>query len=171
MNQHALNTNDSLKITPFYLVRKGEMIIDSPVKATWPHVINYPSWQNFPTIKRISGEPGLEGEVVLLRKEEEGFSFPAYFARTIKLEPERRVIWKTYPEQQAPEVEFFGIVEFRLVPIETQTRFCFDFLYEFLVPHRGETELAMFQKRQQDNFTALFAATFPKLKSLVEKRG
>lgn len=168
MNEPATYTSDDKKIGPVYLVRTGEMTIDASVNSTWPHVLNYPSWQNYPVVRHISGEAGEEGEVVLLKKDEAGFEFPSYYARTIKLDPGHRVIWKTYPEK-AGEVDFFGIVDFSLQEPPGKTRFCYDVLYEFLVPYRNESELDAFRKQQYDNFDALFAAVLPKLKKLAEK--
>jgi hypothetical protein len=170
MNSRTVSTGGDRKIGPVYLVRNGEMLIDSPVKATWPHVVNYPSWQNFPIVRHISGEPGQEGEVVLLKKDEEGFEFPPYYARTIKLEPERRIVWKTFPEHVG-EVDFFGIVDFSVFDAQGRTRFCYNTIYEFLVPYQVDSELDAFRKQQNDNFDPLFSTVLPKLKALAEKRG
>jgi len=160
--------SDVPKIAPVYLVWQGEMLLAAPIEEVWPHVLNYPSWQNYPRLQHVSGRPGEEGEVVLLMKEEKGFTFPPYYARTIKLEPPHRVIWKTYP-QVAQEINFFGIVDFTLAEAQDKTRFRYDMLYEFLVPHRTEDELKAFHTQQDENFQALFSVTLPKLRSLVEK--
>lgn len=160
---------DVSKVAPVYLVLTGEMMLDASLEEVWHHLINYPSWQNFPVVQPISGEPAKEGEVVLLRKEEKGFTFPAYYARTIKLDPLRRLIWKTYPEKTTPEANFFGIVDFTIQPAGGQTRFGYNTLYEFLVAYRDESELETFRKQQYENFAALFSVIFPKLKKLVEK--
>src|SRR5262249_4906172 len=129
----------------------------------------YPSWQNFPVVKHISGKPGGEGEIVLLRKEERGFTFPAYYAITIKIDEGRRLLWKTYPEKITPDDNFFGIVDFKVSAMGAATRFSYDFLYEFVVPSQDEGKLEAYRKEQYRNFEALFQAIFPKLKKLAEQ--
>lgn len=170
VNMQSTGTDADRNIAPVYLVLNGEMMLDSPTQESWLHVIDFGSWNNFPILRHISGEPGQEGEVVLLKKVEKGFDFPAYYCRTIKLDPERRVIWKTYPETKTEEDDFFGIVDFRVYDEGGKTRFCYNTLYEFLVRYRSEGELDAFRKRQSGNFDALLSVTLPKLKALCEKR-
>jgi hypothetical protein len=155
-------------IEPVYLFWETETILNASVQQAWPHIVNYPSWQNFSIVKTISGVPGLEGEVVSLQKREGGFVFPPYYARTIKVEPERRIVWKTFIEKDSHEIDRFGIVDFRVFAETGATRFVSQLLYEFLVPYRHQSDLEAFRKQQDDNFKALFAATRPKLKQLVE---
>lgn len=158
-----------MNIAPVYLFWEGEMLLDAPVRLAWPHVIDYPSWQSYSSVEHISGAMGQEGEVVLLRKEEVGFEFPPYYARTLKLEPQRRVVWKTYPQQAAAGNDFFGIVEFKLFEAQQKTRFCYNTLYEFQVPYRQEGELEAFRNQQYENFGRLFEAILPKLKKRVSE--
>lgn len=167
MDVQASRADEACRIEPVYLFWNGEIMLDAPVRIAWPHVINYPSWQNYSSVQHISGPVEQEGEVVLLRKEEAGFEFPAYYARTLKLEPERRVVWKTYPQHAAPGNDFFGIVEFRLYEEQPKTRFCYNTLYEFQVPHRHVSELEVFRTQQYENFGRLFDAILPKLKKMV----
>jgi len=156
-------------LTPVHLVFDGEMMLDAPVKVTWRHIVNYPSWQNYSLVQHISGEPGQEGEVVLLKKEEGGIELPSYYARTVKLDPQRRIIWKTYPQERSAEGVSFGIVEFRVDEAQGKTRFCYHTLYEFLVSHRDESALEAFRQQQAANIEAVFSSVFPKLIRLVEK--
>jgi uncharacterized protein YndB with AHSA1/START domain len=160
-----------MNIEPVYVVESGGMTIDAPTAEVWRLVLDYPSWQNFPVVQHVSGDPGGEGEVVLLRKEEKGFVFPSYYARTIKLQPQRRVIWKTYPEKQSPESNFFGIVEFRLDDRQGKTLFSYTLLYEFMVSYTDKSELDAFREKERENFKTLSTVIFPKLKALAEKSG
>lgn len=160
-------SSNAPRIEPVYLVWNGEMSFDAPRDLVWRHVIDYPSWQQYSRVERLAGRAGQEGELVMLVKEEKGFEFPPYYARTIKLEAPRRVIWKTYPER-GQEVDFFGIVEYQLDEIPGGTRLRYDTLYEFLVPYRDERELEEYRKQQYDNFGALFALILPKLRKAVE---
>jgi hypothetical protein len=98
---------------------------------------------------------------VLLRKDEPGFEFPPYYARTIKIEPGTRVIWKTYPADDS--ASFFGIVDFRLLSDENRTRFVWSVLYEFLVPSASPDELKRLEQDQYENFQNLFDSVLPKL--------
>jgi Polyketide cyclase / dehydrase and lipid transport len=154
-----LNTGENL--TPVYLMADGELILDAPPDSSWPHVIDYTSWQGFSAVEHVSGRRGEAGELVLLRKEEPGFEFPPYFARTIKIDPGVRVIWKTYPADGS--ASFFGIVDYRLEPEGGSTRFVWSVLYEFLVPSAPDEELEEVQRQQYDNFQRLFDSVFPKL--------
>jgi len=155
--------------TPVYLVWNGATLLDAPIARAWPHVINYTAWQHYPIAEHISGAPGREGEVVLLKKDEAGFSFPPYHARTLKLDPPRRAIWKTYPQRGAQGPDFFGIVDFKLFEAGGKTRFCYDFLYEFLMPDADESEFEAFRTSSYKNTEAMFASILPKLRKLVEQ--
>ncbi len=155
-------------VAPVYLVWSGEMMIEAPVKRVWPYVQNYPSWQEYSLVKHIAGPVGGEGELVLLKKEESGLEFPPYYARTIKLDPDSRVIWKVWLEKGVHEMDFFGIVEFRVDETQGRTRFWYNCIYEFEVPYRHESELDEFRRQTVVSFDAVFAVTFPKLKALAE---
>lgn len=161
--------NDVPKIAPVYFVRNGEVMLDASVRHAWPYVVNYPSWQNYSIVQHVSGEPGEEGEVVLLKKEEGISAFPPYYARTIKLEPEKRIIWKTYPEKKNQGRDYFGFVEFRVYDAQGRTRFCYNTLYEFLLSYRDEGELDAFRRQQNENAESVYSTVFLKLKELVEK--
>lgn len=170
MDPRSASTDGVAKVAPVYLVRNGELMLDASIKEAWPHVVNYPAWQNYSIVQRESGEPGQEGEVVLLKKEEAGMTFPPYFARTIKLEPERRIIWKIYPQTKDAERDYFGFVEFRVYEANGKTRFCYSTLYEFLLRYRDKSELEAFRRQQDQNAETMYSTVFQKLKDLVEKR-
>lgn len=165
MNSPAAANPSDVKIAPVYVVIERETIIDAPVATVWRHALNYPSWQNYSIVKHVSGTPGQEGEVVLLKKEELSTPTTAYYARTIKLEPERRVIWKTFREN----VDYFGIVDFRFYDLGGKTRFCNNSLYEHNIPYREESEIEAFRKQAYANMDALLASILPKLKQLAER--
>lgn len=164
MDMQAANTRNDRKIAPVYLVFTGEVLLNASKEVAWPQVINYPSWQNYSIVQNVSGTPGQEGEVVLLKKEE--LNFPPYYARTIKLDPPNRVIWKVFLEPGSA-VDLFGIVEFNLHEVQGKTRFCYNLLYEFLVPHSNESELHAFREQQYQEFDAALSVMWTKLKTKV----
>jgi hypothetical protein len=159
------------KVAPVYVVLEGELLIDAPVEFTFPYMVDYPSWQDYSRVETVSGTRGEENEVVLLIKEEEGFVFPPYYARIIKLEPNRRFLGKTWPVEVDDENDFFGIVDFRVEDAgDGKTRFTYNTLYEFNVRYEDESELDAVRKSQEQNFANLTSAVMPKLKELVERK-
>lgn len=168
MTAPAAPSPDNRKTAPVYIVVEKDIVIDAPIQKVWPLLLNYPSWQNYSIVKNISGEPGKEGEVVMLKKEELKTPTTAYFARTLKIEPERRVVWKTFREG----VNYFGIVDFRLFDLGGgKTRFWNNSLYEHNVPYEHESEIEAFRKQSYANTEELFASIIPKLKKLAEQGG
>ena len=162
---------DAIARSPVYVLVEGQMTLNATAAQTWPHVINYLSWQNYSIAKHISGEVGKEGEVVLLKKDESGASSTPYYARTIKVEPERRVVWKIFREHSTEGGWTFGIVSFRLDEIDGKTRFSYDLMYEFDAPTADEDELRLFKEQQHRNYQTLLSSILPKLKIRVEENG
>lgn len=165
MNVHSSATQDGRKTAPVYIIGEGELMLNASPKDVWPHVLDYSSWQNYSIVQHVSGPPGQEGEVVLLQKDEAGVKSTPYLARTIKLDPGRRVIWKTYREN----ANYFGIVEFRIDEMQGKTRFYWSLLYEHIVSYEHESELETFRRQQYAYFDTLSSCIFPKLKKRVEK--
>lgn len=157
------------RTAPVYIVASSETPIDATIAQTWPFLVDYPSWQNYTTVETIEGTPGEAGEVVRLKKEDGGFVFPTYYARTILVEPERKIIWKTFLDEDTPEIQRFGIVEFRLFERDGQTIFWSNLIYEFTVPYETDQDLRDFEAMQNENFRTLQATTRPRLKKLVEE--
>lgn len=170
MNSPTTNPQDEFQIAPVYMVFTGELVLDAPAHTAWPHVINYPAWQNYAIVQHIAGERGQEGEVMLLKKDEKGVTTPPYFARTIKLDPGRRIIWKVYPEQRTPQNDFFGFVDFQLAEVNGKTHFHHNSIHEFQLRYRHASELDEFRQRRRETTDTLFATIFAKLRKLVEER-
>lgn len=162
-----MSTKGSAQLSPVYLVWTQDLVIEAAPAAVWPHVLDYPKWQQFAITERISGEANTAGEIVLLKKIEAGFDFPPYYARTILLELNRRIIWKTYHHESAP-MGFVGFVDFTLKPEEARTRFTYNIIYEFLLDNSDSAEREAFRREQQAASQRVFDSIFPKLKRLVE---
>jgi|HubBroStandDraft_4_1064222.scaffolds.fasta_scaffold01302_6 hypothetical protein len=160
------------KFGPVYLMFEGEFLLNAPTQQAWAHVIDYPSWQNYTLVEHVSGPRGGEGEVVRLIKEEAGFSFPPFCARTVKLEPDSRVIWKVYFDKRPVEYrDFFGLAEFKISATEdlSKTRFAYRLFYEFVIQFQRDAELEKFRSDQEQGLNAEFASIWAKLRDVVEK--
>lgn len=166
----AASPESTAEVAPVYLVWNAETTLDLPAQEVWPYVVDFPSWQNYSRVEHVSGKPGREGEVRLLQNAEKGFEVPPFYARTIKLEPGHRIVWKCYPSLKETGKEFIGFAEFRLDEEQGRTRFSYSILYEFQMPRSNEIEREAFLKQQHENMDALFALFVPRLKRLVEKR-
>jgi hypothetical protein len=164
MSEKIAELADDRKIAPVYVIVERETLIDAPVKTVWQHAINYPSWQNYSIVKHISGIRGQEGEVTLLKKDELSSPTTAYYARTIKIEPERRIVWKTFRDN----VNYFGIVDFRFYDVDGKTRFTNNSLYEHNIPYRDEAEIEAFRAQAYANMNELLSSILPKLKKIAE---
>lgn len=158
---------------PVYVLLDGDMLLNAPVATTWPHVIDYLSWQNYSIARHLAGKPGQEGELVLLKKEESGSSTTPYYARTVKIDPQRRIVWKIFREPGAEAGgATFGIVEFRVEQVEGKTRFSYDLLYEYTPPPGDdEGELQRFKEQQHSNLHTLLSNVLPRLRQRVEGDG
>lgn len=158
--------------TPAYVMLDGSFLIDSPVEKVWPLAIEYTSWQAYSSADPVSGPPGAVREVVRLKKEEPGLeSFPDYYARTLKIEANRRIVWKTWPaSRDEGGADFWGIVDFRLLPEGERTRFVYNVYYEFALEGKDEDELVAFEAQMTAGFEQMMGSVFPKLKSLAEAR-
>jgi len=159
--------NNGREIERIYVFLDGEMTINAARKDVWRHVVNYPTWQNYSTVQHLAGNPGEEGELVLLKKTEAGIELGPYYARTIKIEPERRFTWKTFTDRE--ELNGFGIVEFRLDDMKGATRFYYNTYYEIHVDRQSESKLAELRKQYYKDFEAVLLSIFAKLKKLAEK--
>jgi hypothetical protein len=157
--------------TPAYVFLNGSFIIDRPVAAVWPLLLEYTSWQQYSSVERVSGEVGKVREVVLLKKEEPGLeTFPQYFARTLLIEPGERVVWKTWPAHAAGGgPDFWGLVDFRVADEAGQTRFSYAVCYEFALHDKDERTLLEFEAETTAGFEEMMRSVFPKLKRLAEQ--
>jgi len=160
---------EALGETPAYVLLDGSFLIDRPVDVVWPLILEYTSWQQYSSADHISGKAGHVGEVVLLKKEEPGLeNFPQYYARTLKIEPCRRVVWKTWPAVADQGPPFWGIVDFRVSDKDGRTRFTYSVYYEFALQGEGQDAVSNFEAEMTNGFEELMSSVFPKLRNLAE---
>jgi hypothetical protein len=169
MSHNVSNNGAGAKVAPVYVLVNGEIAFDAPIGRVWRHLIDYSSWQNYTTREHVCGEPGREGEVVLLKKEEATYSSPPYYARTVKIEPERRIMWKTYRGEASGDKGYFGFIDFTLSPDGERTLFRSNNIYEYLVPYEDEGELDEFRKKRYAISASVSSVTRAKLKKLIEE--
>jgi Polyketide cyclase / dehydrase and lipid transport len=160
----APSSNAARKHEPVYLVRNTEITFDAPPEQAWPHVVDYSSWQDYPSVRHISGEQGQEGELVLMEKA--GVAAP-YYTKTIKLDPGRRIVWKCYPETPTEDNDYFGFVDFRVSGVEGGSCFRSEAIFEFMVPYDDESELDAFREQLSIGEEKLLVS-LQRLKALVE---
>jgi hypothetical protein len=171
MEEDAMSSISTVKDSPVYVIMDGGFSLDASVDVAWGSVVDFPSWQGFSSIERISGVIGAEEEVFLLVKNGESFDFPPFYARTLRVEPHRRIIWKTFPADVLEGTGFVGIVEFRLESAEAGTsRFSYHSIYEFNGPFSSEAERLSFRNAQYDDFSNEWKLIGPKLEELVVAR-
>jgi hypothetical protein len=158
--------------TPVYLTYTGELVIEAPHAHVWPIMLDYTTWQNYPTAKNLEGEPGSEGELVLLEKVEGDYESPPYFARTYVLDPATsRVGWKIWPAEKGEFLgaeDFVGIVEFRLRDEGSRSVYWYNTIYEFVVSGKDPAEVARYRRDLFDTFDTVLASVRQHLKELCE---
>lgn len=152
------------------LVFSGTIALPGTAETIWPLIEDYTGWQDFSKAEPISGTPGAVREVVLLKKEEPGLeTFPPYYARTMKVERPRQIVWKTFPQRRSgTDPTFFGIVDFRLDPRGAQCDFTYNVYYEFVVDMTDDAKVAAYEAEMTAGFQQLFASAFPKLIKLCK---
>lgn len=168
-----MGSESIIKEMPVYLIMDGELLLDAPVDVAWPCVTDFPSWQGFTTVDReIEGVKDEAYEVFRLFKEEEGFEWPEpYYARTLMVDPEKRIVWKTFPTNVPEGTGYFGIVDFRLESADDgKSLFSYHFVYEFNGPFDSEEERHAYGKMQEENFKVLWTSIGPKLEHYVASR-
>jgi hypothetical protein len=161
-----------VKNDPATIIVDGELLLEAPVGVAWTCIIDYPSWQSYSTIERLSGVVGAEDEVFYLTKGEEGFEFPPHFTRTLKIVPESHIAWKTFAADVPEGTGFIGIIQFRVAPANDprKTRFTYQAVYEFNGPFASAAEREAFKQGKYDDFAVLWASIGPKLHRLVASR-
>jgi hypothetical protein len=156
---------------PVYVVWSGEVALSCSIAEAWSLVLDYPSWQGYSRVERLSGGAGEEGELVLLeRAGPDAALYPPYLARTIFLEPRSKIIWKTQPRVPDPSLNFTGFVEFRLYEAGVGTQLWYNLLYEFVASLSSDADRRAFRERQYQNFDQLFRHMLPKLQALAAAR-
>jgi hypothetical protein len=160
------------QLEPVYVVCDAERLIARERADCWTHVLDYTSWQDYRSRETIAGTPGEIGEVVRLEMGEAGMeSFPPYLAKTICIEAQRQIVWKTFSIQGEAESEFFGIVNFRLNDAPAaQTRFAASVYYEYRLEWPNAAARAQFAHDRKAELVTLMATLLERFSSRVASR-
>jgi hypothetical protein len=111
-------------LTPSVYYAESE--VECTLAKAWEILLDYPAWN--PTfagaqVSTVKGAPRTEGEVVLIRKpllDVKGEPIPEFYAETVKLAPQRHIVWYVYPK--AGE-DFRNFVDFGLAETAHGVRF------------------------------------------------
>jgi uncharacterized protein YndB with AHSA1/START domain len=127
-------------------------VLDHPVREVWPHLLHWEEWIGGYECEHVSGPVDAVGEKkrVTFWKDEHAGATGHFFAEIVRLEPERRLVYRLLPlpeEEQLPGVEFArGHEIFNLYELsEDQTLVT----YETVVELESST-------MEQDGFTSMY---------------
>lgn len=102
----------------------AESTVNCRIQKAWELMLNYQTWNpGFlgATITRVLGEPNSEGEVVQIGLlDPTGRPLPPFYARTMKVEPCRRIAWYCHSKL---DDSFRTFLEFGLAALTSGTRF------------------------------------------------
>jgi hypothetical protein len=113
-------------IPSFY---RNEVLVNCSLELAWESLLHYPKWNPTfvgATVTRVRGSFGEEGELVLINKEllkdVHGKRLPKFYAETIKVIPQHKLVWLAYPEEG---LAFCDYVDFELTKTESGVRFVY----------------------------------------------
>jgi hypothetical protein len=98
-------------------------------------------------------------------KQQGEWFMPPYLVKIVHVEPERRVVWKMFPEHGDG---FLAFVEFAISPVGSRTQFQYHVYTEALLPRMSSKELAAAEKKMADDYERLEKHIFPILKRVAE---
>jgi hypothetical protein len=108
---------------------RNEVHVNCSLELAWETLLHYPKWNPTfvgATVKRVRGSFGQEGELVLINKEllkdVHGNRLPQFYAETIKVIPQKKLVWLAYPEEG---LAFCDFVDFELTKTDSGVRFVY----------------------------------------------
>jgi hypothetical protein len=151
-----------------YMVRNFQMPIDAQPKAIWPLLVEFERFnQTFERVDVLAGKRDEVGCLSLLVKQQGEWYMAPYLVKTIRLVPERQIVWKMLPQEGA---SFVAFVDFLLVPEGARTNFVCNVYTEALLPRMSPETLGTVEQKMAADYEKLEGYVFPILKRLAEKR-
>jgi hypothetical protein len=132
--------------------------IDADLAQAWRKLLDYQSWN--PTfaganVTPVGGDFQSEGEQVLIRKllsDAKGDRLPDFYAETVKIVPQKHVVWCVYPKEGDG---FRNFVDFGLSDVSPGVRFD---IYYYEQNHLSGEDLAKHRVESQEGFDKLALA-------------
>jgi uncharacterized protein YndB with AHSA1/START domain len=86
-------------------------VLDHPVREVWPHLVHWEEWIAGYECEHVSGPVDAPGEKkrITFWQDESGSTTGHFFAEIVRLEPERRLVYRLLPlpaDEQLPGVQF-----------------------------------------------------------------
>jgi hypothetical protein len=140
-------------------VYHAESLVHCSLDHAWNVMQDYEAWNpSFvgATVRRVSGEPRSEGEVVLIRKlgtEVTGEESPDFHAVTVKWVPSSRLVWYVYPVTGR---SFRNFVDFGLAEVPDGVRFTINYFAQDAL----SGELLDQQRKGYEEFLPVLARAF-----------
>lgn len=137
----------------------AESVVNCPLNHAWRALLNYQAWNpSFAgaQVTHTHGEQGREGEIVQIQKsimDASGKPWPEFYAETVKLVPQRHVVWFVYSKAGDLSRNF---VDFGLEPATSGVKLSIQ--YYALNPLAGEALAA--QRRQMEAALGELATAF-----------
>jgi hypothetical protein len=130
----------------------AESVVNCSLEKAWTVLINYRAWN--PTfadaeVALVHGQRSTEGEVVLIKKslkDAAGEPSPEFYAETVKVVNQRRIVWYVYPRKGQA---FRNFVDFGLTAASSGVKFNIQYYaqeqlpQELLIKNRKEYQAGL----------------------------
>lgn len=130
------------------------------IETAWEVLLDYPAWNPTfvgATVTHVDGPVGGEGETVRISKELKdptGTKLPAFHAETVRIVPQRHLVWYVFGDDGDP---FRNFVDFGLTPTESGCRWNAYYYAQYAVEPERLAEWAELQQRTLDETGEAFA--------------
>jgi hypothetical protein len=129
------------------------------IATAWEILQDYQAWNPTfvgATVTPVSGPPGGEGEVVRISKrlvDPSGERIPDFYAETVKIVPERHLVWYVFGDEHAT---FRNFVDFGLDPTAAGCRWLASYYAQNAVEAARLEEWVGFQQETLEKTAAAF---------------
>jgi hypothetical protein len=154
-----------------------DFVLDHPVKDVWPRLVHWDDWISGYECEHVSGPVDAVGErkKVIFWKDETGSDTGHFFVEIVRLEPERRFVYRLLPlpeEEQLEGVAFArGHEIFNVYALsDKQTLVSYETVAELESSRMGESDFTALYAGQEAATSPHWLSQFvPELKRLLEE--